>query len=429
VTTVLFGRIFCAWGCHMLALQELCRFLLGRLGVKPTLVRSRVLMLIPLFAAFTIYLRPLLERAWLGEPFPTPRLALTSAQLWADLPGPVEAVAAILIGGLVMVYALGALSFCKYVCPYGALFRLADGVALGRIRLTGDCDGCARCTAACTTGVRVHDEVQRLAMVANSGCMRCGECVSACPRGVLAYRFGRPALTALNRAGLTRSAFSRSEEAALLAIFAVTYFAVHRLYDAVPLLLALTAGVLVAYLGVLSARVLRRPTVVVRGVALKHAQRYSRVGLGLIAATAGLYLLVAQSLFVQYHQRRATAALAALQFPRLHSTYSSDERSLAETAVLHLASCSRYGLVDTADWHMKLAWAHRVLRDSAAVEADLRQAIALDPTQSAAHFNLGKELARQHKAAEAARSFAAAVELEPSLAQFVPPQLARVAAR
>ena len=54
------------------------------------------------------------------------------------------------------------------------------------------------------------------------------------------------------------------------------------------------------------------------------------------------------------------------------------------------------------------------------VETHLRRAIALDPTQAAAHFNLGKELLRQGRRLEAARAFDEAARLEPTLARYRP---------
>ncbi|MFQ5667938.1 MAG: tetratricopeptide repeat protein [Candidatus Binatia bacterium] len=426
LATLVFGRFFCAWGCHMLALQEVCRFLLGKIGVRPKLRRSRLLMIVPVYAAFYIYLQPLFERAWLGRAFPSPTLQLTSRHLWAALPGPIEGVALVLIGGLLMVYTLGALSFCKYVCPYGALFALADTAALGRIRLIGECDGCARCTAACTTGVRVHEHVQRLSMVADSGCMRCLECVSACPRRVLAYRFGRPALTAGSRAGLSRYAFAWREEAGMFTVFAVSLFAFHGLYNAIPLLVSLAASVVIAYVSILTVRLVQQQRVALRGITLKRAGRLSKGGVVFVACAAAVFLVVGHSLFIQYHQRRAAAVLHALGFPRQQSAYSVAQRRLLHTAAAHLSACSRYGLADIADWNMGLAWTYRALGNPQLVERYLRRAIALDPTQPVAHFNLGKQLARQGRRGEAARAFAQAVRLAPSLASFVPADYAAV---
>jgi Flp pilus assembly protein TadD len=157
-----------------------------------------------------------------------------------------------------------------------------------------------------------------------------------------------------------------------------------------------------------------------RGYTLKESGRLSKAGVLFVACAALLLFLVGHSLFIQYHQYRATSALTALEFPRFRSAYSSTERQLASAAAIHLASCSRFGLVDTVDWNMKSAWVHRVLAEPGLVEKHLRRALALDPAQPAAHFNLGKELARQGRSLEAARSFDEAVRLAPSLTQFLP---------
>lgn len=419
LATLVFGRFFCAWGCHMLALQELCRLGLQRIGIRPKLIRSRVLLVVPFYAAFTIYLQPVCERLWLGQPFPTPRFAPLSANLWAALPGRVEAPIIVLLG-LLMIYLLGGLSFCKYVCPYGAVFALADTLALGRIRLTGVCDGCGRCTAACTTGVRVHAEVQQLGMVASSGCMRCFECVSACPHQVLAYRFGRPALSAPRRFGLNRSAFAPAEEAVALIAFTVTFLALNGVYDAVPLLLAAGAGVVASYVAVLVLRAGRQPALAIRGIALKQSGHWMPAGVVFLVGVLAVGCTVGHSSFIQYHQWRATAALRSLGFPGIRPRYLAADAQQARAAAEHLDFCSRYGLADTVDWNMKLAWLGRILAEPQRVEHHLRRAIALDPAQPAAHFNLGKELVRQGRGAEAQRAFAEAVRLEPSLGQFVP---------
>jgi cytochrome c-type biogenesis protein CcmH/NrfG len=125
---------------------------------------------------------------------------------------------------------------------------------------------------------------------------------------------------------------------------------------------------------------------------------------------------------VQFHDWRANAALGELGFPRLPASYSQAQAALASSAVVHLDFCSRYGLVDTADWNLKLAWLFRSLEPQR-VESYLRRVIALDPAQGTAHFNLGKELVRQGRDTEAAEAFREAVRLTPSLARFLPPRV------
>jgi len=374
---------------------------------------------VPLYAAFYIFLQPAVERWWHGDAPPNPTLMLATNHLWATLPGPAEA-AAILLGGALLIYFLGSLSVCKYVCPYGAVLAVADGLAPGRIRLTGDCDGCGRCTAACTTGVLVHKEVQQLGMVANSGCMRCFECVSACPQDVLAYRFGRPPLHVYNRAGLKRFSFSLAEDVLMLAVCVVGFLSLHEIYHLLPFVLALALSVLVGYLGVLAVRLARRRSVFLRGLSLKHDGRLSAAGLVCAASIACVFVGVVHSGVIQFHQWRANAALRTLAFPDMHRSYSAAEQRLARDAVTDLSFCRRYGLVETVDWNMKLAWAGRVLGNLDLVETHLRRAIALDPTQPAAHFNLGKVLIRQGRRAEAVRAFDEAVRLAPELAAYRP---------
>ena len=42
VGTAIFGRFFCGWGCHIVALQDLCSYLLRKIGIRPKPLRSRL---------------------------------------------------------------------------------------------------------------------------------------------------------------------------------------------------------------------------------------------------------------------------------------------------------------------------------------------------------------------------------------------------
>ncbi len=420
LVTAVFGRFFCAWGCHMLAMQELCRFVLRRCGLTPKLIRSRALAVVPFAAGFYVFILPLVQRLWDGQAFPLVRWELTSAHLWTNLPKVPDGIAAVLIGGLGMIYFLGRLSFCKYVCPYGALFVVADHLAVGRIRLTGECDNCARCTAACTTGVRVHEEVQRLGMVASSGCMRCLECVSACERDVLHYRLGAPSLLAGSRVGLVRYAFSLVEEGVVLGLFGLGFIAFNGLYDFVPLLLALCIAALLAYGGIIAVRLIRQPLVAIHGRVLKASGGLSRAGVAFACCAGLLFALSAHSLLIRYHSWRADAALVIAGFPRAPEVAARTNTAVLRDATAHLVFCTNFALVDTVAWNMKLAWLARASGESGQVETYLRRAIALDASRPEPYFNLGKELLRQGRRREATSAFDQAVHLAPALAQAVP---------
>src|SRR5258708_34081407 len=68
VGTLVFGRFFCSWACHILALEDLCGWLLKKAGIRPKPVRSRVLLLVPLFALFHMFVLPHTLRPPRGEP-------------------------------------------------------------------------------------------------------------------------------------------------------------------------------------------------------------------------------------------------------------------------------------------------------------------------------------------------------------------------
>ena len=48
LSSLIFGRFFCSWGCHVLALQDLAAWILEKIHIQPKPVRSRLLLLGPL---------------------------------------------------------------------------------------------------------------------------------------------------------------------------------------------------------------------------------------------------------------------------------------------------------------------------------------------------------------------------------------------
>lgn len=195
LATLVLGRFFCGWGCHLVAYQDLCGWVLRKLRLRPKQFRSRYMMLIPLAAAIYMFILPLIERLYTRfvRNVPPPKIEphLLTTGFWDTFAGPIVAVPFLLVCGVVIVYFLGNKAFCAYGCPYGAFFGLADKLATGRIRVTDACEGCGHCTAVCTSNVHVSEEVRRFGMVVDPGCMKCMDCVTVCPNDALYFGFGR----------------------------------------------------------------------------------------------------------------------------------------------------------------------------------------------------------------------------------------------
>ncbi len=86
--------------------------------------------------------------------------------------------AAIVITLLVLLSMLIKNFWCRYLCPYGALFGLASLLSPVKIRRDADaCIDCGKCARACPSNL----PVDRLMQIRTVECTACMACVAACP--------------------------------------------------------------------------------------------------------------------------------------------------------------------------------------------------------------------------------------------------------
>ena len=196
LATLVFGRFVCGWGCHLVAYQDLCAWMLRKIRIRPKTLRTRFLFHAPLALALYMFVWPTAYRAFAGVPSPKTVNHLLTEDFWATFPGLWVALLTLVVCGFAVVYFLGSKGFCTYACPYGGFFAVLDRVAPGRIIVSDACDHSGHCTSACTSNVRVHEEVARFGMVVDPGCMKCMDCISVCPNDALRFGFGAPSLLA-----------------------------------------------------------------------------------------------------------------------------------------------------------------------------------------------------------------------------------------
>ena len=192
-----FGRLFCSWGCHFGATQDLAAWILRKLGWRPPMVRTRFLHWTPVVLLVVIFLYPAWQRWRLGG---WENAGVDFARLgpWETLPGWFLSIATFAVCGAAVLLFLGTRGFCRFVCPYGAVFRASEWVSPFKVRRTGSCgSSCSGssahpCTAACPTAIDVHEETDRWGAVRQLDCVRCHLCIEACPSQALAYRASTP---------------------------------------------------------------------------------------------------------------------------------------------------------------------------------------------------------------------------------------------
>jgi len=351
--TLVFGRFFCSWACHIMVLQDLCAWLLRKLGIRRKPLRSRLLLLVPPLTAAYMFLWPQIRRAWQARAFPEFHWAsdaegwasLVTQNFWRNLPGPAVIVLTFLVCGFAIVYLLGSRTFCTYVCPYGAIFAFADRFSPGKIRVNDKCKQCGTCTRACTSGVRVHDEVRQHGAVVNSACLKCMDCVSVCPQDALHYGFGAPGLfksrASGGRFGRLPYDFKVGEELLIAAVFLVVVLSFRGLYSRIPFLLSLGLGGIFGYAAVVAVRLLRRPNVVVSTLPLRRSGRFTPAGWVFTGVTVLLAGLVGHSALVRYHEFTGLAETRQIQ----HMADPARADALTPVAYAHLTKAERWGLM------------------------------------------------------------------------------------
>jgi len=415
LSTLLFGRFVCGWGCHIVAYQDLCGWVMTKLGVKPKAFRSRFLFFAPLVVALYMFVWPAFQRAVFPSPeraFPGFSNHLMTTEFWKTFPGPVFAILTIVVCGFAAVYFLGAKGFCTYGCPYGGFFGLLDKASVGGIIVNDDCAQCGHCTATCTSNVRVHEEVKLYGMVVDPGCMKTLDCVSVCPNSALRFGIARPSLLKRRPSAPPspkRYDFTLAEELLAVLIFIGSTLAFRGLYDGPPLLMSVGMGGITAYIGLKLLRLFRDPTVRIQNLKIKTAGKLGRAGWAFTLSVSLWMLFTMHSGFVQWHrafgqyyleQTEAGNEIFAANRPETRS-YSDAHYAAAAESHRHFQLADRWGLADVVQVKLGLTW-HFLLQDEAAeAERCVREAIELAPEQPQLHEHLTGILLKQRRNAEA----------------------------
>ena len=397
LATLVFGRFVCGWGCHILALQDFCGWLLKKMGLHPKPFRSRLLVYVPLGAALYMFVWPVAYRLFSnpGNEAVIPKFTnhLLTTNFWQTFPSVAVAIPFLFICGFVTVYFLGQKGFCTYACPYGGFFGLADKFSPGKIRVTPACNQCGHCTATCTSNVLVHAEVKQYGMVVDPGCMKCMDCVSVCPNDALYFGFGKPTLVAPKSNAIKRHySLTWPEEIAGAVIFLGSFFAVRGVYALVPFLMALGCAAVTTFLALETWRLFRARQLSLYRFNLKSSGKMHKGGWVFVVFACAWVGLNAHCGWVRYHE-----FLGNLAFNRVHLP---DELALAqldpgrwlspadrENIVQgkdHYQVASRTGLFANSEALPKLGWFEYLLGNAEQSVQTLGRAAELQKDQGKA---------------------------------------------
>ena len=346
LSVLLFGRFFCSWGCHILALEDLASWLLGKVGIKPKPVRSRLLPFAALGALLYMFVWPTVVRLYDGRAWKGLRVltddeglgSFTTEEFTRNLPGPLMTTITFVVVGGAVVWLMGSRGFCRYVCPYGALFAGVDRISPAGIQLVGDCNGCGECTAACTSHIRVHHEIQVHGRVVTPGCLKDLDCVTSCTQDALKFGFSKPPLLA-SFSNFTkpdvRWAWTWTQEILAAVVCLGTILATRQLYGEIPFLLAVTLGVISGWGAVTTLKLFSDANLRIGRFQLKLGSEYKLAANAWIAVVSLASVLLLHSGWIRWHEHKGQTAWMQVQ--------SGDTTKISPMAY-HLNVVIDYGL-------------------------------------------------------------------------------------
>ncbi len=391
LSTLILGRWFCGWACHVVALQDLSRALLIKLGIRPRPLKSKWMALMPIAAAFYMFLWPLLYRMYIGDPVggSTTHFISEGDEFWSTFTRSwLVAGITFFVAGFAAVYFLGAKGFCTYACPYGAVFGVVDKLSPGRIRVTDACVGCGHCTLTCTSNVDVSREVHDYGMVIDKGCMKCMDCVSVCPEGALYFGMGKPALFAKPRQEKRPPAKKLPfvEELAGFAAFAFAYFAYRGYRQEADFLLSMGLAACFGLLVVLVVRLVRRADVRLPGLKLKASGKAAPLGvviglgtLGLTAVSVPYGIVPAWGMFQADNAwRELEELIAASEATGQPAQLDAEQVETAETLLASSLSVQKWSSVFTATNFNRIVWGSILLEKPEVLRSSVNEILDRD---------------------------------------------------
>jgi ferredoxin-type protein NapH len=199
ISSLFFGRAFCAYGCQWGASQEILADAIPKqLDSSKKDKRRKVKYFVFVVWIVFIALGPILNMGYiLGfNPFyPNSPTQIEGIVSFAEVQLGQYIFYFGIIGLVAILFTLvgGKRAFCAYACPMAVLgiigTKIKNFLRYPSLHLEADiekCTNCKQCTKNCVMSLEVNDLIQSGDMY-HSDCILCGNCVRVCPQDTISY--------------------------------------------------------------------------------------------------------------------------------------------------------------------------------------------------------------------------------------------------
>ncbi len=224
----IFGRVLCGWFCHMGAWQELGSKIMSGipfLGRRP-MIRSRVLRWTgPALLIMALVLLYLQEIATVSDGPAGLHFGNNAHMPVWEVPSALKSILILVTFTFLVNGVFGSRALCRLGCPFSYFFRPLQAFSLFRIRKTGECIECRRCSETCLMGIDVMHQIQTRGNVPDVDCVRCMTCISTCPTDALSYTWRTRASTTPTAAAASHLRLTLGTELILLPLSLFAFIA------------------------------------------------------------------------------------------------------------------------------------------------------------------------------------------------------------
>ena len=180
ILTILVGRLFCGWMCIFGSFNDWIN-ILGRNILK---IKYNINPKLDKYLKYIKYLILLIFITLVWTSIITLPKGSSPWDAFTQLIDPKYLLSNYLIGFILLIgITIGALFierfFCRYLCPLGALFALAERFKIVKIHKDrSNCGPCKICTLKCSMGI----DLDSVDVVKSGECIQCYNCIAVCPK-------------------------------------------------------------------------------------------------------------------------------------------------------------------------------------------------------------------------------------------------------